>query len=178
MGAGECRGYFSRQFCTKLDRVQQQMMMMMTTRCMSAVNGQWPTAFARLISTQQFLISYLQRSLSSPQVLSPSSPFWGRIVFVLSLCPFSVSLSLLLSLLFAHQPVPGRRHSLADLLSLLLPAGRGSLRNWAVPVRPIVCILRLLFQPILGLEFYFISVFCFAFISHFSLSRIFVLIIC
>lgn len=68
--------------------------MMMTTRCMSAVNGQWPTAFARLISTQQFLISYLQRSLSSPQVLSPSSPFWGRIVFVLSLCPFSVSLSL------------------------------------------------------------------------------------
>lgn len=64
-------------------------MMMMTTRCMSAVNGQWPTAFARLISTQQFLICNV---LS--QVLPASSPFWGRIVFVLSLCPFSVSLSL------------------------------------------------------------------------------------
>lgn len=119
-------------------------MRMMMTRCMSAVNGRWPTAVARLISPQQFLISYLQRSRRSLR--------FGAHCFCLSFewhrrRHLHRHRLLLVICSSAELDETMIKHSLADLLAVLPagPAAAGSrevLWHWDWAVRPIVCILR------------------------------------
>lgn len=113
-------------------------------------------------------ISYLQRS----QVfVSFAVSILGRIVFVLSLCPFSSPSPLPYSVI-CSSAVPERRHSLADLLSL---DGTGlrvlRYREWARPSSHRLHTSPCFSQLGPGILFYFCLMFCFYFVfvfeSHF-----------